>query len=157
VIGLDFAACLSHYLAYGLTFLGFDAEAPNGSEGSVQHKVELLTAKDLLIAISFGRCLRVTVEAAVRAGKLGAPTFGITDSDSTPISRWCDNHLVAAVVSPSFLNSYVAPIGLINAIHVACAHFEPQRALSLLKPTDKEYRAGLRWFREPKDSGGNRG
>ncbi|MBZ5729462.1 MAG: hypothetical protein LAP87_31360 [Acidobacteriia bacterium] len=91
------------------------------------------------------------------AGKLGAPTFGITDSDSTPIARLCDNHLVAAVVSPSFLNSYVAPIGLINAIHVACAHFDPKRSLSLLKPTDKEYRAGLRWYREPKDSGANGG
>jgi DNA-binding MurR/RpiR family transcriptional regulator len=157
VIGLDFAAFLSHYLAYGLTVLGFDAEAPNGSEGSVQHKVKLLTAKDLLVAISFGRCLRVTVEAAVRAGKLGAPTFGITDSDSTPIARLCGNHLVAAVVSPSFLNSYVAPIRLINAIHVACAHFDPKRSLSQLKPTDKEYRAGLRWYREPKDSGANGG
>ena len=31
VIGLDFATCLSHYLAYGLTVLGFDAEAPNGN------------------------------------------------------------------------------------------------------------------------------
>lgn len=155
VIGLDFAACLSHYLAYGLTVLGFDAEALGGCEGGVQHKVKLLTPKDLLVAISFGRCLRVTVEAAVRARKLGAPTFGITDSDSTPIARNCDHYLIAAVVSPSFLNSYVAPIGLINAIHVACAHFDPQRSLSQLKPTDKEYRAGLRWYREPKDSGGN--
>jgi DNA-binding MurR/RpiR family transcriptional regulator len=153
VVGLDFAASLASYLAYGLVALGFDAEAPAGSEGNLQHKLKLLTSKDLLIPISFGRCLRVTVETAVRAQKKGVPTFGITDSDSTPIAHYCDGHLVARVVSPSFLNSYAAPIVLIHAIHVACAHLDPKRSLSSLKPTDKEYVSGGRWYREPKNSG----
>jgi DNA-binding MurR/RpiR family transcriptional regulator len=155
VAGLDFAAALAHYLAYGLAFLGFDAEALTGSEGYVQHKLNALTSKDLLIAISFGRCLRVTVEAVLRARNSGVPTFGITDNDTTPIARYCDRHLVAAVVSPSFLNSYVAPIGLISAIHVACAHLKPKRSLTQLKPTDKEYRAGARWYSEPKENAAN--
>ena len=138
-----------------VSLLGFDAEAPIGSEGSLQHKVKVLTNKDLLIAISFGQCLRVTVEAVQRASKQGVATFGITDSDTTPIARYCDAHLMAPVVSPSFLNSYVAPMVLINAIHVACAHLDPKRSLSLLKPTNKEYLSGPRWYREPKSSSGN--
>jgi DNA-binding MurR/RpiR family transcriptional regulator len=152
VVGADFAASLAYYLAYGLATLGFDAEAPIGSEGNLQHKVKILTAKDLLIAISFGQCIRVTVEAALRAGKQGVTTFGITDSETTPIARYCDRHLIAGVVSPSFLNSYVAPMALINAIHVACAHLDPKRSLTQLKPTDKEYLSGARWYREPKGS-----
>ena len=152
VVGLDFAAALAHYLAYGLAFLGFDAEALVGSEGYLQHRLNGLTSKDLVIAISFGRCLRVTVESVLRARNRGVPTFGITDSDTTPIARYCDHHLVAAVVSPSFLNSYVAPIGLISGIHVACAHLKPKRSLTQLKPTDKEYSAGARWYREPKEN-----
>src|SRR5215471_5021296 len=130
VVGTDFAASLAHYLAYGLTVLGFDAEAPLGGEGILQHKVKLLTRRDLVIAISFGRCLRVTVEAAQNAAKAGAATFGITDSGTSPIARHCQRFLVAAVVGPSFLNSYVAPVGLINAIHVACAHLDPKRSLT---------------------------
>jgi DNA-binding MurR/RpiR family transcriptional regulator len=152
VVGLDFAASLAHYLAYGLAFLGYDAEAPISSEGYLQHKLSVLTAKDLVIAISFGRCLRVTVEAVLQAGKRGLYTFGITDSDTTPIARFCDQHLVAGVVSPSFLNSYVAPIALLNAVLVACAHIEPKRSLTQLKPTDKEYLAGARWYREPRET-----
>ncbi|MGI8731981.1 MAG: MurR/RpiR family transcriptional regulator, partial [Pyrinomonadaceae bacterium] len=109
VVGLDFAASLAVYLAYGLSALGFDAEAPVGTTGYLQHKVKVLTPKDVLVAISFGQCLRDTVEAVVRARKQGVPTFGITDSDTTPIARYCDAHIVASVVSPSFLNSYVAP------------------------------------------------
>src|SRR5262249_20929591 len=122
VVGMDFAASLAQYLAYGLTVLGHDADAPVASGGNIQHKVNLLSAKDVLIAISFGRCLRATVEAVLHAGKCGVPTFGITDSDTTPIARHCESHLAATVVSPSFLNSYVAPVALISAIHVACAH-----------------------------------
>jgi RpiR family transcriptional regulator, carbohydrate utilization regulator len=150
VIGVDFAASLAYYFAYGLVILGFDAEAPIGSEGNLQHKIKVLTSKDLLIGISFGQCIRVTVEAVLRAGKQGVTTFGITDSDTTPIARYAQKHLIAGVVSPSFLNSYVAPMALINAIHVACAHLDPKRSLTQLKPTDKEYLSGSRWYREVK-------
>src|SRR6266566_8327382 len=155
VVGLDFASSLSYYLAYGLLALGFDAEAPIGSSGNLQYKVEVLTSKDVLVAISFGQCLRDTVEAVLRARKQGVPTFGITDSTSSPIARYCDAHLIAPVVSPSFLNSYVAPMAAVNAIHVACSHIDPKRALTRLRPTDREYASGPRWYREPKGTNGD--
>jgi len=155
VVGLDFAASLSYYLAYGLLALGFDAEAPGGSGGNVQYKVEVLTSKDLLIAISFGQCLRDTVESVLRAKKQGVPTFGITDNNTSPIARYCDASLITPVVSPSFLVSYVAPVAAISAIHVACAHIDPRRSLNRLRPTDREYAAGHRWYREPKGSNGD--
>jgi len=155
VVGLDFAASLAYYLAYGLSALGFEAEAPVGTAGNLYHKVKTLTSKDLLIAISFGQCLRDTVESVLQAKKRGVPTFGITDSDTTPIARYCDGHLVALVVSPSFLNSYVAPMAAITAIHVACAHIDPKRSLTRLRPTDREYASGPRWYREPKGSNGD--
>ena len=155
VVGLDFAAALSYYLAYGLLAIGFDAEAPIGSSGSLQYKVEVLTKKDLLIAISFGQCLRDTVEAVLHARKHGVPTFGITDSDASPIARYCDVHLITPVVSPSILNSYVAPIAAINAIHVACAHVDANRSLSRLRPMNREYASGHRWYRERRRANGS--
>jgi len=150
VVGCDLAASLAHYLAYGLSALGFDAEASVGSTGTLQHKVEVLTPKDVLVAISFGQCLRDTVEAVLQVKKQGVPTFGITDSNTTPIARYCDAHLVASVVSPSFLNSYVAPVTVINAIHVACSHIDPKRSLARLRQTNREYATGRRWYREPR-------
>jgi len=98
VVGLDFAASLSYYLAYGLLALGFDAEAPIGSSGNLQYKVEVLSSRDLLVAISFGQCLRDTVESVLQARKQGVPTFGITDSTTSPIARYCDVHLITPVV-----------------------------------------------------------
>lgn len=155
VVGLDFAASLSYYFAYGLLALGFDAEAPLGSSGNLQYKVEALTSKDLVVAISFGQCLRDTVESVLRAKKQGVPTFGITDTDTSPIARYCDTCLITPVVSPSFLNSYVAPMAAISAVHVACAHIDPRRSLNRLRPTDREYASGHRWYREPKGFDGN--
>jgi len=155
VVGLDFASSLSYYLAYGLLALGFDAEAPIGSSGNLQYKVEVLNSRDLLVAISFGQCLRDTVESVLQARKQGVATFGITDSNTSPIARYCDAYLTTPVVSPSFLNSYVAPMAAISAIHVACAHIDPKRSLNRLRPTDREYAAGHRWYREPKGFDGD--
>jgi DNA-binding MurR/RpiR family transcriptional regulator len=75
----------------------------------------------------------VTVGAVLQARTRGLYTFGITDSDTTPIARFCDGHLTVGVVSPSFLNSYVAPIKLLNAILVAYAHIEPKRSLTQIE------------------------
>jgi len=149
VVGVDLAASLAWFLAYGLIPLGFAAEAPTGSTGNLQHKIDLLTPKDLLVAISFGKCLRETVEAVDRARGRGIPTFGITDSDTTPIALHCDDYLVAPTSSPSFTGSYVAPIALLNTIIVACAHLRPKRALAMLSRTEQEYRTGRRWYQEP--------
>jgi DNA-binding MurR/RpiR family transcriptional regulator len=146
VIGIDLAAALSWYLSYGLMTLGFAAEAPVGSSGNVQRRIRTLTRKDLLIAISFGQCLRDTVEAAHRAKKQGVPTFGITDSDTTPIARVCDQSFIASVTSSSFGGSYVAPSALIEAILVACAQTQTSRSLQLLRRSEEEDRADHRWF-----------
>jgi DNA-binding MurR/RpiR family transcriptional regulator len=149
VVGVDLAASLAWFLAYGLTPLGFDAHAPVGSAGNLQHKIDLMTKKDLLIAISFGRCLRETVESVLRARERGLPTFGITDGNVTPIAMHCDDYLVASTSSPSFTGSYVAPMALINSIITASAHIQPRRSLDLLGRTEKEYRSGERWYQEP--------
>ena len=57
-----------------------------GNAGNLQHKIDGLTGQDLVIAISFGRCLRETVESVFRARDRGIPRFAITDGDSTPVA-----------------------------------------------------------------------
>jgi DNA-binding MurR/RpiR family transcriptional regulator len=109
-----------------------------------------LTGEDLVIAISFGRCLRETVESVLRARDRRIPTFGITDGNSTPLAMYCDAHLIAPIHSPSYTGSYVAPMALINTIILACAHLRPKRALAMLGRTEAEYRSGERWYQDPR-------
>jgi DNA-binding MurR/RpiR family transcriptional regulator len=146
VVGIDLAATLSHLLSYSLASLGFDSEAPIGSAGNLHQKVRRLSPKDLLIAISFGRCLKETVEAVIRAHRGAVPTFGITDSHKSPIARFCDSYWIASIANPSFNASYVAPVAAINALLVACAHLQQERSLAWMKEKEKELKAGNRWY-----------
>jgi RpiR family transcriptional regulator, carbohydrate utilization regulator len=148
VVGSDLAASLASFLAYALLPLGFDAESPVSTLGNLQHKVRQLTKKDLLVAISFGRCLRVTVEAAKLARDRGVPTLAITDSDTTPLARESDGYFVASTAGAAFTGSYVAPMALLNVIVLACAEIAPSRALALLRQTEEEYLSGPRWYEQ---------
>jgi len=150
VVGVDFAAGLAYLLAYGLTSLGYNAEAPVASAGNVHQKISLLGPKDLLVAISFGRCLQATVDAVLHARQNEVPTFGITDSDRTPIARFSDFFWVASIANPSFHGSYVAPLAAMDALFVACAHAQPERALAMLRRKDQDSRS--RWY-SPVESG----
>lgn len=152
VVGVDLASSLASFLAYGLVPLGLDAEAPHGGEGALQHRVRLLTPKDLVIAISFGRCLRATVDIVLLARQRGVPTFGITDSDTTPIARNCDGYLLASLGGAT-IGSYVAPMALLNAIILGCAQLAPKRSLKMLRQSEKDYQSGSRWYEPiPQDS-----
>jgi len=154
ILGVDFAAALAGSLAYALVRLGFDADAPVGSSGSVQNKIRIMTPKDLLIAISFGRGLRVTVEAVQNARRRNVPSFGITDSDSTPIAKYCDGYLVAPTTRTSFIDSYVAPVAAIHVILVACAHSQSDRSLEHLRVSEEENFSSDRWYSETKNKNG---
>ena len=148
IVGVDLAASLSWLLAYALVPLGFAAEAPVGSAGVLRHKVRVLGKNDLLIVISFGRCLRETVEAAISAREKGVPTFGITDGPATPIAQHCDQSLMVTIGSPLFTGSYVAPVALIDAILTACSQIRPSRSLSKLRQSEEEYFSGDRFYQE---------
>lgn len=148
VIGVDFAAFLAGTFAYSLRVQGFYCDAPTGSSGNLRHTVDLLDKADLLIAISFGRCLRDTVESVRHAKSRGVFTFGITDSEVTPIARFCDEHVVTPISSTVFTGSYVAPLAAINAIISAVAHIHPKRTLERLRRNEQEYTSGARWYQD---------
>jgi len=152
IIGVDFAASLAGSLAYALVRLGYDADAPVGSSGVVHNRMKIMTPKDLLIAISFGRGLRETVDAVKFARRRNVPSFGITNGDATPIAKYCDSFLVATIARTSFIDSYVAPTAAINAILVACAHSQSERSLEHLREFEEEYASSSRWYREPEAS-----
>jgi DNA-binding MurR/RpiR family transcriptional regulator len=146
VVGVDFAYSLAWQMAYGLSWLGLRAEAPSGSFGNLHHRARTLRRGDILVAISFGRCLRVSVEAAETARRQGAWTFGITDVSTSPIARVCHDHWAVSVTNPIHNGSYVAPVAALNALQVACAHLESKRALKWLREIEREEEVAGRWF-----------
>lgn len=141
----DLAAYLVHYLEYQISLLGLPIFSAT-SAGRISHLVRAVNKKDLVIAISFRRGLRQTVEGAQQARARGAYCVGISDTYVSPLARECDEVFLASIESTSFGASYTAPVSLINAILAACGQYRRARTLDLVKDVAEEQRKGFRWY-----------
>jgi DNA-binding MurR/RpiR family transcriptional regulator len=147
ILGGDLAACLVGYLEYHLSILGLVAFSST-TTGRTIHMSRTLNSKDVVVAISFRRGLRSTVEGMQRAKDNGAHTVGLTDTYISPIARYADEFFLASVETPGFGASYAAPIALLNVLLLACANVQRDRTLEMLRKADEEQRSGYRWYSE---------
>jgi DNA-binding MurR/RpiR family transcriptional regulator len=145
LLGGDLASVLVKYLHYNLTVIDLPA-ALGTTPGEVVHVVRALGKRDLVIAVSFRRGLRQTVEGVREAHAHGAYCVAITDTHLSPLARFADEYFVAPVEGTSYGVSYVAPMALLNMIIVACAATRKARTLQLLEAADAEQRVGFRWY-----------
>jgi DNA-binding MurR/RpiR family transcriptional regulator len=144
VLGGDMAVVLAEFLDYKLTLLGlpvFHALTP----GKTLHAARSVSKKDLVIAVSFRRGLRQTVEGLQQAKARGAYCVGITDTFVSPLTRFANECFLTSVEAP-FSNSYAAPIAFINVLFTVCAHYRRSRTVALFEEVDQEQRHGFRWY-----------
>jgi RpiR family carbohydrate utilization transcriptional regulator len=141
----DLAVQLAHYLEYQISLLGLPIFVAT-SAGRIVHLVRSVNKQDLVIAISFRRGLRQTIEGAQEARERGAYCVGISDTYVSPLARECDEIFLASIESTSFGASYAAPIALINAILAAVGQYRRTQTLALAKELAEEQRKGVRWY-----------
>jgi DNA-binding MurR/RpiR family transcriptional regulator len=138
----DSASILAEYLEYHLSILGLPIVAVT-TAGGMTHLARVVRKRDVVIAISFQRGLRQTVEGAEQAKAHGAYCIGISDTYLSPLARICDDLFLAAVEAPSFGRSYTAPISLLDAMIATCGQYRRPmtmavavvQPLSFLEPT----------------------
>ncbi len=145
LLGGDLAANLVTFLEHHLIILGLPVSSAT-SPAEVVHKVRLLGKKDLVIAVSYGRGLRQTVEGLRQARANGVYCVGITNTLVSPINQFAHECFLTSVDTRSFGASYVAPMALLNVMVVACANYKRSRTLTLLKKVEDEQRHGFRWY-----------
>jgi DNA-binding MurR/RpiR family transcriptional regulator len=146
VLGGDLAISLVQFLDYRLTLLGFPVIAAT-TPGQAANAARNCHQDDLVIAISFRRGLRQTVEGLQRARANGAYCVGITDTFISPVARFADECFLTPVEA-HLSNSYVAPMSFLNVLLTVCAHYRRARTLRILKKVDQEQRHGFRWYSE---------
>jgi DNA-binding MurR/RpiR family transcriptional regulator len=147
LLGGDLASALVFYLEHHLVMLGlpvFSATSP----GRVVHLVRTAGKKDLVIAISFHRSLRQTVEGMRQAKAKGAYCVGITDTFVSPIARFAQECFIVSVETCHFGDSYVGPMALLNVMLVACANYRRERVLTLAREAAQEQQRGFRWYED---------
>lgn len=143
----DLAASLAEYLEYQTSLLGlpvFSALSP----GRVSHLTRSLTKEDVVIAISFRRGLRQTVDGAKKAREREAYCVAITDTYLSPLAKIANETFLAGIESTSFGASYAAPVALVNALLAACGQVRKAETMQIVREISEEQRHGFRWFQE---------
>ncbi len=147
LIAGDAASVLVEFLQHNLAVIDLPAIACTRA-GHVAHVTRTLTRADVVIAFTFRRGLRQTVEGLQRARARGAYCVAITDTHLSPLARFGHEYFIIPIEGMVYGVSYVAPMAFVNALLAACATTRRGRTLRLLEAATEEQRTGFRWYRD---------
>jgi DNA-binding MurR/RpiR family transcriptional regulator len=133
IIGLRSVYSLATFFGVALEFLQKDVWVVEPGIGDLWDRLLRLKREDLVIAISFPRYTRETVEAFKFAKSQGVKTLAITDSLISPLAQYADHVLTARYRMDSFIESFTAALSLINAIVTAVGISNKKKTLKSLK------------------------
>ena len=107
--------------------------------GDIPEQV-LSTAKgDVLVAIAFRRYTREVVKIAEKMKRKKAYIIAVTNSHLSPIAQLADMSLVVETEIPTYIESFTAPMSLLNALITAVALKKKKQALPALKRLETEF------------------
>ena len=107
---------LALMLGIGLRLMLPDVRVIDQSAGDVADQLIGLGAEDTVVAISFRRVDRMTVNVLRRARKVGAATIALSDHRSSPASRAAGRSLIARTGKLRLMPSFAPGASLINAL-----------------------------------------
>jgi len=104
--------------------------------GNLTHQLMNYGSKDLLLAVSFPRYSRLTLETLKYGKKVGCKIIAITDTPISPIGQIADFVLLAKRKSATYFNSFTSAVTLVNCL-VAGVSVKSKRSLKMLKAFDQ--------------------
>ncbi len=120
ISGMRSAALLSGFLGYYFNLMFPNVHMVQATSSSEMFEQLLRIGEgDVFIGISFPRYSKRIINAIDYAKAQGAVTVALTDSESSPLASGADHLLIARSDMASFVDSYVAPLSVINALIVA--------------------------------------
>ncbi|CDQ21791.1 DNA-binding transcriptional regulator, MurR/RpiR family, contains HTH and SIS domains [Halobacillus karajensis] len=114
------AASLGIFLHYYLDFILDHVDMLHSIEKDADLLHDLQEG-DLVIGISYSRYTRSTVDVFAYAKEKGASTVALTDDLLSPLHQHTDVSLMASSQMPAFIDSFVAPLSVINALIIHTA------------------------------------
>ncbi len=119
IVGLRTAASLAYFMGFTLHLILKNVTTITFGVSDLFERLININEKDLLIGITFPRYTLQTVEIMEYAKKKGAKTAAITDSVMSPLAQLADVSLFASSNLNSFIDSFTAPLSIINALVTA--------------------------------------
>jgi DNA-binding MurR/RpiR family transcriptional regulator len=120
ILGARTCFSIANFLGFYLSLLSYDAKLITTNSASETFEQIFDAGKeDCIIAISYPRYSRRTLNAVKYAHDRGSKVIAITDSELSPIYPYADHKIIATSDMSNFVDSLVAPLSIINAIIVA--------------------------------------
>lgn len=136
IISLRSATSLGQFLHFYLHLILKNCRIVSGMSVFFEELLAL-EPDDLAIGISFPRYSRQTIEGLKYAKEKGAHTIAITDSVTSPLAQYADFVLPAHSEMASFIDSFVAPLSLINALIIAIGARDSNRTSQFLSQLEE--------------------
>ena len=123
ILGVRSSSFLAGYLHFYMHLLSENVTLiQSNAAGEMFEQMLRMGAGDVLIAISFPRYSKVTINTVKFARDRGAEIIAITDNELSPVYQLSQAALLAPCEMISFVDSMVAPLSLINALLVALSN-----------------------------------
>lgn len=140
VLGLRSSYALAFYLAFNLRFFLDSVKLIKLGIGDLPEQLHEVGPDDVLVVISFKRYTREVVNITGKIKKKGTHILAITNSHLSPIAQLADKALIVETKIPTYIESYTAPMCLINALIAAIAIRKKDNALSALNKLENEFK-----------------
>lgn len=128
VIGLRSALSLAHFLSSGLRYLGRRVYLLTAGAGDLWAELAHVGPEDTLVALSFPRYTRLTVEVAQHFSDQGAQVLSITDSAFSPLAELSTEALYCPFKLESYMESFVAALSILNSLVTGIAYLDGERS-----------------------------
>ena len=120
ILGVRSAASLAQFVYYYISLMLPTVKLLQTSSSSEMFGQLLRIDEDsVVLAISFPRYSKCTLNAVRFASSRGSKVITIADSPHAPINEYATHKLIARSDMASFVDSLVAPLSLINSLIVA--------------------------------------
>ncbi len=112
------AVSLGSFLEFYLDLLFENTELIRNPNG-ISEKLFRINEEDIVIGLSFARYTKNTIDAVSFAKDRGANVIAITDTSLSPLIPYANIVLCSPSEMPSYIDSFVAPLSLLNALLTA--------------------------------------
>lgn len=120
ILGVRSSSFVAGYLNFYMHFLTENVTlVQSNAAGEIFEQLLRIGPEDVMLAISFPRYSKVTLNTVKFAQDRGATIVAITDNKLSPLYQMSDEALLAPCEMISFVDSMVAPLSLVNALLIA--------------------------------------
>ena len=151
VVGLRSTHSLAVFLGVALEFLQKNVWILQPGIGDMWDRLLGLKKGDVVVGISFPRYTKQTIEVLRFAKDKGLKTLAITDTLISPLAQYADHVLTARYKMDSFIESFTAPLSLVNAVVTALGVHNQKSTLQSLEALEEVWKGQQVYFNTEKE------